>query len=107
MPARRYKCEKCQIELYIVTDSITSYYCKCGELLSIQPLSGTAPVRITERANAYLDKHVQVGVKEMMQERSREHMRDHEIHDIVAKFGVKNLQNHPLIKDGRVRRKGE
>lgn len=63
--------------------------------------------RITERVSNYWNKSLEVGIKEKLTERSRDHMRENEMHDMIAKFGVDVLKNHPLMKDGRIRRKNE
>lgn len=108
MPFRYFKCEQCKIEEGRIYDAEKpEVLCKNGHAMEKLPFRSVSNIEVTEKLGKYWNKNLKVGIKEQMQERSREHMREHEMHDIIARHGIKNLRNHPLIKDGRIRRKGE
>lgn len=108
MPIRSYHCVFCDNEwsriqpIDVVEDSCAN--CDVPfPYLKNPPLA----VVVTEKVNKYWNKDIAVGAKEKAQERSTEHMREVEMHEVIAKQGIKNLVNHPLIKNGRIRKKGE
>lgn len=107
MPARTLYCTKCNKTYEDILDaSVEALMCNvCHEPVSFLPQS--FGFRLTEKVNKYWNKNLTVGAQEKAKEKSKEHMRTVEMHDIIARHGIKNLKNHPLIKDGRIRKKDE
>ena len=108
MPVRTFHCVQCDLSWNrLLAVSISTDICSKCAAVCAYVFGTSSDVQITERINNYWNKSLPTGHKEKMEKRSREHMREHEIHDMIAKFGIDTLKNHPLIKDGRVRRKDE
>lgn len=107
MPIRKFQCQHCGTtwEALLAHGELDAM-CSCGQIITYVPSSGGG-VKITEKVGKYWDKNLEVGIKEKMQERSTEHMRTVEMHDIIAKHGIKSLKNHPLIKDNNIKKKSE
>lgn len=107
MPSKQFKCLNCaRVFSRLCAPEIQTVVCVyCSDEAVLRIVSNDQTI-VTERVNNYWNKNLKVGKKEQMQERSTEHMRKHEMHDIIAKHGIRNLVNHPLIKDGNIKKKG-
>lgn len=109
MPLRNFKCLSCNKEDQFIIESSDSIIkkCNCGGEYKKISLSYALSPNITEKVGKYWNKNLKVGLKEEMKSRSTEHMRKHEMHEIIAKNGIDNVKNHPLMKNGHIRKKGD
>lgn len=110
MPLRQFECRSCGIKKDIILNhdiDLKKMDCECGGILFRKSFGNLNSHTVTEKIGKYWNKNLKVGIKEEMKARSQEHMRNHEMHDIIAVHGIEKLKNHPLIKNGKIRKKGE
>lgn len=108
MPVYKFDCEQCH-KVHVVFSNMVENEHDCPDcgLPCTKIYSNTAEAVVTEKVGKYWDKNLKVGVKEELQKKNTEHMREYEMDEIIAKYGMDVMKNHPLIKDGRIKKKGE
>lgn len=77
---------------------------RCGTMAKFDYASVSAGFHgTTEKVQKYFNKNIDPKSVENRRKSNNEHTRKYEMDDMIAKFGINDLKNHPMIKNGRVR----
>lgn len=91
MPIRRFKCPSCSLESRVFQSKPNThqkYFCTCGTLMK-RIISNVASPITKEILDHHRNKQLTKNTQAIMKARSKKHFVEHEMDDLIQKYGEK------------------
>jgi len=93
VPQYRYKCEKCGIFSTIVSyEKRNDVVCtRCNGKVTLL-FANPQDCSVTETPDKYKNKRIKRGIGKIMRERTTDHVRKHELGELIEKHGIDKIK---------------
>ena len=101
MPKYAFKCDACGVQFVKITPYELRKYCDCPSCGNVAKVLPSMPQKLVvdEKLDTYRNKSTKRNINEVMKKRTEDHVKKHEVGELVSRWGKERLRKTSYGKD--------